>query len=253
MKFIILEKKQDLIKKYVESGFMTKKALNMVYDTLPESQYGLADWVLHSLVWIHNLNELDKLYSDDPNTGWDWRAIKNLKNPQKITAKSLSKDSFLTMALGEFLGMVYRFRHHPSLSSNDIFTFTARALTGILSKLPTPVSKRQNKRLEKGGADKVYEDDNVLVVEPKSKAASCFYGKGTRWCTTSNECSHFEAYTAKGNLYYIMDKNKNKKYAIFIHKSGEMEAFNAEDDSINADKLIQRYGIGEVIKYKPKK
>ena len=42
---------------------------------------------------------------------------------------------------------------------------------------------------------------------PKSHKASCAYGSGTKWCTTSRgDDSFFKQYTTDGLLFYLIDK-----------------------------------------------
>lgn len=62
----------------------------------------------------------------------------------------------------------------------------------------------------KKNSDKIYEDGNWLVVRPKTWQASCVYGAGTKWCTTSKESdSHFKRETDRNFLIYVINKNKN--------------------------------------------
>jgi len=68
----------------------------------------------------------------------------------------------------------------------------------------------------KKSAKKIYEDDRHLVVQPLTHAASCFYGAGTRWCTTSrNYPTHYLNYTNSGTLFYYINKRNGKKRAFF--------------------------------------
>lgn len=69
--------------------------------------------------------------------------------------------------------------------------------------------KKEEQKEQKKGADRIYEDSNWLVVRPKTYAASCHYGTGTRWCTTSKESSrHFERETNRNFLIYVINKKK---------------------------------------------
>ena len=71
--------------------------------------------------------------------------------------------------------------------------------------------EEKNKRKDaKKNSDKIYEDGNWLVIRPKSWQASCVYGAGTRWCTTSKENdSHFKRETDRNFLIYVINKNKS--------------------------------------------
>jgi len=67
--------------------------------------------------------------------------------------------------------------------------------------------KDKQKRLKKD-KDIIYEDDRWRVIVPKTHEASCHYGAGTKWCTTSTDDEHFKSYTDIGIVYYIIDKTK---------------------------------------------
>lgn len=63
---------------------------------------------------------------------------------------------------------------------------------------------------------KIYEDDTWLIMSPKSHAASCVYGAGSKWCVTMrNDPQYFERYT-RGDFYliFVMNKKTNNKWAI---------------------------------------
>ena len=56
--------------------------------------------------------------------------------------------------------------------------------------------------------DIAYEDDNLVVIHPKTREASCRYGNDTRWCTSADGGEAFDEYNSSGNLYYYMWKFK---------------------------------------------
>lgn len=70
-----------------------------------------------------------------------------------------------------------------------------------LSKILTEV------RAKPGERDKIYQDDNLLVVAPLTHNASCKYGAYTNWCTSvpSND-EHFVDHMAHGVLVYFIIK-----------------------------------------------
>ena len=112
-------------------------------------------------------------------------------------------------------------------------------------------SKTELKEARKN-SDKIYGDSNWLVVRTKTWEASCVYGSGTKWCTTSkNSDSHFKRETERKFLIYVIDKNKNstdvtykvawqipylKDYSKIIYDDGtintsKVKLWNAEDDN----------------------
>ena len=114
--------------------------------------------------------------------------------------------------------------------------------TALASKEGVKTKGEQHKEI-KAGADKVYEDDDLLIVSPETYEASCKYGAGTKWCTASMTRTHWDNYFRKGvKLYYIIDKKKNTKFAAAIIPEGE-EYFDATDKAISFETLVKRLRI----------
>ena len=87
-----------------------------------------------------------------------------------------------------------------------------------LKKLKT-ISKSDEKKTQKEeGANKLFENEYFLIVEPLNEKASKLYGAGTKWCTTGKDdestefCSYTNSLDKKGKykqrLIYIIDKTK---------------------------------------------
>ena len=84
-------------------------------------------------------------------------------------------------------------------------------------------------------ADVVYEDDGLIVVMPRTYEASCQFGAGTKWCTTSSS-KHFQDYSTDGKLFYFIDKKKpssdpHYKVALLQKFTGDRTYYDAKDDS----------------------
>ena len=103
------------------------------------------------------------------------------------------------------------------------------------------LSGSQRKKLEKQGK-KIYEDKKWLVIIPLTHKSSCYYGAGTKWCTTEKDSSsYFDDYKRRGELYYIIDKKAEKgnplqKMALLVTPTSA-SLYNAPDDQIPVDKL----------------
>ena len=122
-------------------------------------------------------------------------------------------------------------------------------------------TQRQIEREIKTQADKIYEDDDVLVVRPKSHSASCYYGANTKWCTTQKgHSSYFDKYSREGKLYYFLNKKDNNKIALYRNENErQTEVFDAQDARRDIEFLKEHFpnqseliddliGIGEFIK-----
>lgn len=104
-------------------------------------------------------------------------------------------------------------------------------------------NEKKEKEKERKEIVKIYEDNRVLIVKPLSHVASCYYGAGTRWCTTmKGQPERFKEYTRDANLYYIIVKgvpSDNKFYKIAINpKKGQMlrnsTFYDASDNTMSA-------------------
>ena len=74
-------------------------------------------------------------------------------------------------------------------------------------------SHKEEIRQMKEGAEKVYEDENYLIVVPHTEEAAIFYGKGTQWCTAAtNGRNYFNHYDEQGSLYININKKTGRKY-----------------------------------------
>ena len=107
-------------------------------------------------------------------------------------------------------------------------------------------SKKSNKEIErelKTQAEKLFEDDEVLVVKPKTHAASCYYGANTKWCTTTKGSSnYFKQYAEKGGLYYFLNKKTGIKIALSKdNKNNSIEVYNAADKEIKLEDLRESF------------
>jgi hypothetical protein len=104
-------------------------------------------------------------------------------------------------------------------------------------------SSRDRERELKSQADKLYEDDDVLVIKPKTHAASCYYGANTKWCTSSTGGSgYFDKYRNMGQLYYFIKKKENVKYALFKNdEQRRVEVYNAQDNEVSLSVLIDTF------------
>jgi hypothetical protein len=95
-------------------------------------------------------------------------------------------------------------------------------------------SEKEKEKEAKSQAEKLYEDDEVLVIRPKSYESSCYYGANTKWCTTNKgTTSYFEQYNRDGLLYYFINKKSGLKIALFRNtKEKSYEIYNSNDKKI---------------------
>ena len=103
--------------------------------------------------------------------------------------------------------------------------------------------------IKKKGAELVFENDKVRIYKIKDEDASRYYGAGTKWCTAASKSyNYFNDYYYKHcvNLYYILLKNLDEKYAVAVYPGGELEVYDEEDrkmDPAQYRSLFKKLGI----------
>ena len=96
------------------------------------------------------------------------------------------------------------------------------------------ISNRQSKAQDKECSEKIFEDDNLMVVRVDDKPAMILYGANTRWCTTMKDQTYYEDYVCQGNDFYIVIRKNPKalastKYAIVRKGLLEFGLYDAQD------------------------
>lgn len=131
-----------------------------------------------------------------------------------------------------------------------------KSLPELRDAIPKKEMSKSQKAAEiKKTADRVYEDDHFLVVRPNTKAASCMYGAGTRWCTAAEKGNQFKNYSSRNaRFYYVIDKTKPDDPAwskvAFVkvdNKSGvadgrTVDIYNAQDVNVGLEEFRRQMG-----------
>lgn len=110
---------------------------------------------------------------------------------------------------------------------------------------------RRDVKQVKGG-NVVYDDGVFFVVNPLNYESSCYYGKGTKWCTAAETDSHFKRYNEDGKLFYIIDRTKasndpNYKIAMLKKFDGDVSFFDAKDDRVEAKNVFGEKKYNEIM------
>ena len=145
-------------------------------------------------------------------------------------------------------------RFKQSLEVKDINKYDLDGLKLEIELHKETSKSQQRKSFDASGAKKIFEDNNLLIVRPLTYEASCKYGSGTRWCTTTaGNPSYFESHTSQEQaLYYIILKNfnrDNKFYKIAVHITPSSEIwYDATDERMSErEKEVFNLGVPKVI------
>ena len=144
-----------------------------------------------------------------------------------------------------FQDLVLKLREFDKISSNlpktDINSY--KNLTELYQVLNDYANRPRREARKVEGGNVVHEDDRFFVVNPLTQEASCYYGKGTKWCTAADSNHQFNQYNQDGKLFYILDKSLPTsdpfyKVALLKKFNGDMTFYDAKDETIKGGKWI---------------
>jgi hypothetical protein len=94
----------------------------------------------------------------------------------------------------------------------------------------------------------LWENENLLMLQPLTHKGSLKYGAATRWCTASKTSeSTFNRYVKNGFLAYVISKKEvsgnYSKFALFNEETsnpmgGEVSIYNPSDITVNDSTLV---------------
>lgn len=137
----------------------------------------------------------------------------------------------------------------PYYENKDIYSSEYRTYNVLKSKNQMTFDIKEEKTFNRDEHIRViYEDDDVLFLEPKTHKGSLKYGANTRWCTASKTNPNtFVSYTNRGCLTYLIDKKNSRggtysKIAFYNSSghqlSGEVEIYNQSDSRVSETTLV---------------
>jgi len=134
----------------------------------------------------------------------------------------------------------------------DIYKHDLDSADQVAQQISKKKTKTQVKREIKSESIIVDETDDYLIVVPESYGASCFYGANTKWCISGKTAEYWEQYwKANVKIYIVIDKRKNKKYAIAVYPNGDIECYDEEDGAISIKRIEKAIGVDFLTKKTP--
>ena len=93
------------------------------------------------------------------------------------------------------------------LDNKDIYSYESNQ--DIIEAVKIAKEKITRSEVKKKETEVLHEDDRWLVLFPLSVRSSNLYGKGTKWCVSSedhNYGKYYKQYTDNGILIFVIDK-----------------------------------------------
>jgi hypothetical protein len=179
---------------------------------------------------------------------WEIKA-KTYPNNKDYRNANYIRNNANETAEGE-LGVVNRFEKMLKLNripqdSKDILKYKdLYSLLRVVEKAEAEAEVAQQQKAAEKTAEKIYEDQEYLIIEPRSKEASCVYGKGTQWCISATQSkNYFDEYFEKGARFlFVINKKTGDKDAIaFAGDIEQIEIYDAQDNEKKKIYIEEKY------------
>lgn len=196
-----------------------------------------------------NAAKVDDLVASNPRLEAEIRSL-NDKDPSK-TKKYLPwgvKQLLRGESVDDVASVIKDYNANiAKLEVKDINKYaTLSSLKEDLAKLAP--SKKETAKQVKGNIKVFLDDDRWLLARPLTVEASCFYGKGTKWCISGRMAErYYNDYSASNTFFYFLIDKKAEgrgqfsKIAISMIKNmeGFIIVWDAKDDILDEEVVEQ--------------
>lgn len=140
--------------------------------------------------------------------------------------------------VGDYVRRFREYARRGLTTTRDIGRF--RSWRKLADEVEAIESRREEtksavRRRERSEVDReteiLFDDGRWLVLIPRTQRASCFWGKGTRWCISAERShNYFEQYRKDGPIVFLIDRRSDRKWALV---AGTGEFRDTRDDPGN--------------------
>jgi hypothetical protein len=233
-------RKEDGYKKYQKSIDAERKMISTYMDNSSAYDFLLDEPFIKDTNYKYLNDILESYYALNQYSGDDEKPLNKEVARELLFSMRRQIDEYV-LALETFEKYKSQFKYPEFRQYQPNNFYNLKNFFDEANKIKLDAFDKQNEKSAKKEVDKLFENDTLLIVKPKSYVASCYYGSGTRWCTTmKGQPSYFNQYSSSGNLYYLILKKvdrSNKFYKMAIH-APKNKRF--EDDSIWYDSTDER-------------
>ena len=129
----------------------------------------------------------------------------------------------------------------PYIENKDIYHSDYSDINFLFETLEEAKELKEEKTFNKEEhVNVLIENDDYILLRPKTHRGSLKYGKGTQWCTAqTNYPGHFNSYNRDGYLVYLLRKKERgdiwDKVAFYIESEdvtlGHMDVYTSNDSN----------------------
>lgn len=136
------------------------------------------------------------------------------------------------------------------IDNKDIYSKEYEDISRFLEVLNEAMAKKEEATfIKEDNVNVLFENDDILLIQPKTHKGSLKYGAKTKWCTASRkDPGTFERYSKTGFLSYLICKNESKgdkysKVAFYSRNSTDplidaVETYDVMDKNVDVSNLV---------------
>lgn len=167
-------------------------------------------------------------------------------NPNEIEILYYMTDNTMLLENIKKFSKFCDFNEQKQIENNDLYSY--KSFYDIEEAVAQTEEKIKLKDIEKQ-IDRIYEDDEWLILIPLTYESSVKYGYNTKWCTASEKTSdQYETYVRDGLLIYIIHKNVEKIAVYKKHTTNEISFWNEKDTKTDSFQFNFPTNIMEIIR-----
>lgn len=239
LEIIITESKREFMK-YAAANKISSETVEQVMSADPSPTKKYTFTVLRWIVpCVRNQEEIAKAWR---NSNKNYEYMFN-------TPEAYARDTVIR-EFSRYISKFYRF--NGIRFKKDFQSFkTVDEFAQFMVEYSNELSGKQKRKVAKDptAVSKVFENDKCIILHIKKKEASCLYGKGTKWCITGLDVTHFENYSVTATIYFIIDKkNPTIKYAVVSNNIKPAQSLHGEGNGDYATMDVLKNGSAPVVK-----
>lgn len=234
-KFIHKDVKIDEVKKFIKK--IMEENMNIINEISSEEAYNKfyknlfnKDDEKSDKEKFNKIIDLDPTYNKDKNKLGEYTRWLFRKDNLELLKKAKDEDLYKIKNDLDFFN-TSKIKNLLPTDKKDINKFNIKTLLDFIfdleskSDISNLKSKTDTEKEIKEDVDK-YNLTNWTIIVPKTEEASCYYGKGTKWCTAATGYNNmFDSYNSRGSLYILINKqDPSEKYQFHFEDAQFMDA-----------------------------
>jgi hypothetical protein len=202
--------KEDGYKKYQKSIDAERKMISTYMDNASAYDFLLDEPFIKDTNYKYLNDILESYYALNQYSGDDEKPLNKEVSRELLFSMRRQIDEYV-LALETFEKYKSQFKYPEFRQYQPNNFYNLKNFFDEANKIKLDAFDKQKEKSAKKEVDKLFENDTLLIVKPKSYVASCYYGSGTKWCTTmKGQPSYFNQYSSSGNLYYLILKKVDR-------------------------------------------